>query len=98
MQREALAPDPRCPDRYDEYLGLYRRSLGRTQAERYVRQIEHDLTAAANGSRLIRPLDNIWRIKSGHHVCIFQKLPNDDIEVIRVLHERMDVAAALDFR
>lgn len=52
---------------------------GEAQAERYVRQIEHDLTAAANGSRLIRPLDNVWRIKSGHHVCIFQKLLNDDI-------------------
>lgn len=70
---------------------------GEAQAERYVRQIEHDLTAAANGSPLVRPLDKIWRIKSGHHVCIFQRIPDDDIEVIRVLHERMDVDAVLDF-
>lgn len=69
---------------------------GEAQAERYVRQIEHDLTAAANGSPLIYPLDKVWRIKSGHHVCIFQKMPDGDIEVIRVLHERMDVRSALE--
>lgn len=69
---------------------------GEEQAEHYVLQMEHDLTAAANGSRLIRPIDDVWRIKSGHHVCIFRRLPDGDIEVVRVLHERMDVGSALD--
>lgn len=68
---------------------------GEDQAEQYARQVEHDLTAAANGSRLIRPLDKVWRIKSGHHLCIFQTLPNGDIEIVRILHERMDAGTHL---
>jgi toxin ParE1/3/4 len=30
---------------------------GIDQADRYIRQIEHDLTAAASGSPLVRPID-----------------------------------------
>lgn len=68
---------------------------GEDQAEAYIQQIEHDLTAAANGSKLVRPLDKVWRIKSGHHLCIFSRLPGGGIEIIRILHERMDVGVGL---
>ncbi len=64
---------------------------GEPQAERYVRQIESDLAAAAEGSRSGRAVDDYWRIKSGHHLCIYHKLPDGEIEVIRILHERMDI-------
>lgn len=64
---------------------------GEVQAERYIRHIEQDLTAAANGSKLVHPLDRVWRVKSGRHVCIFRKLPDNEIEVIRILHEQMDI-------
>lgn len=64
---------------------------GEAQAEHYIRQIEGALTAAAEGSPLVRGLDDVWRIRSGNHLCIFRKLPDDEIEVIRVLHERMDI-------
>ncbi len=63
---------------------------GIDQADRYTRQIEHDLNAAANGSPLVRPLGRHSRIKSGHHVCVFRK-EDGQIIVIRVLHERQDV-------
>ncbi|MFN6952909.1 MAG: type II toxin-antitoxin system RelE/ParE family toxin [Albidovulum sp.] len=64
---------------------------GEAQAEHYVRQIENDLTGAAEGSKVVRPIDGVWRVKSGRHLCIFRKLPGEEIEVIRVLHEQMDV-------
>lgn len=64
---------------------------GIAQAERYIRQIEMELTAASQGTALARPIDAYWRVKSGHHICIFRKLPDCDIEIIRILHERMDI-------
>lgn len=64
---------------------------GFVQAERYIRQIELELTAASQGKAMARPIDAFWRIKSGRHICIFRKLPDGDIEVIRILHERMDI-------
>ena len=64
---------------------------GVDQADHYVQQIEHDLTAAANGSPLVRPLDRYWRIKSGHHFCVFRKDTAVRIVVVRVLHQRRDV-------
>jgi|JI8StandDraft_2_1071088.scaffolds.fasta_scaffold65247_5 toxin ParE1/3/4 len=64
---------------------------GIAQAERYIRQIEMELTAASQGKALARPIDAYWRVKSGHHFCIFRKLPDGEIEVIRILHERMDI-------
>lgn len=64
---------------------------GESQAERYIRQIESDLTAAVDGSTSVRAIGDLLRIRSVHHLCIFRQLPGGNIEVIRVLHERMDI-------
>lgn len=64
---------------------------GIDQAERYILQIENELTAASEGTGLVREFEDFRRIKSGHHLCIFRKLADGGIEVIRVLHERMDI-------
>ncbi|MCL4672151.1 MAG: type II toxin-antitoxin system RelE/ParE family toxin [Sphingomonadaceae bacterium] len=64
---------------------------GVEQAERYVLDIEHALDGAASGSPLVRPIDQLWRIRSGHHLCVFDRRDDGTIYVIRVLHERMDV-------
>jgi toxin ParE1/3/4 len=64
---------------------------GIDQADHYVQQIEHDLTAAANGSPLVRPLDRYWSIKSGNHFCVFRRDMAGQIIVLRVLHERRDM-------
>lgn len=63
---------------------------GTVQAEQYVSQIEHDLMAAANGSPLVQPFDDYFRMRSGHHICIFRKR-SDGVAVLRIIHERMDV-------
>ena len=59
-------------------------------ADAYVIRIEGDLSSAAIGSPLVRAFEGKWRIRSGHHVCFFRKLDDGTIEVIRILHERMD--------
>jgi toxin ParE1/3/4 len=63
---------------------------GVEQADAYVLRIESDLSGAATGSPLVRAFDDKWRIKSGHHACFFRKFEGGTIEVIRILHERMD--------
>jgi toxin ParE1/3/4 len=69
---------------------------GVDQADQYVLGIERDLESAAAGSPLARPIDGLWRIRSGQHLCVFEKLGDKSIYVIRVLHERMDVKRQLD--
>lgn len=68
---------------------------GSDQADAYTLQIEHDLTAAANGSPLVRPYRQFFRIKSGNHLCVFQYANDHDIQIIRILHERMDIKTML---
>ena len=36
-------------------------------------------------------VDGILGVKAGHHLIFYNILSNDDIMVIRILHERMDV-------
>jgi len=68
---------------------------GEDQAERYIRQIEHDLTAAAAGSPLVRPFDGYLRITSGRHVCVFRLDANGNAIVLRVLHQSQDIPARM---
>ena len=68
---------------------------GEDQAERYIRQIEHDLTAAAAGSPLVRRFDGYLRITSGRHVCIFRRDAEGRVIVLRVLHQSQDIPAKL---
>ena len=82
-----------------DFTGIWHYTADRwgiEQAETYVRQIEHDLSAAAAGSPLVRPLGRHLRIKSGRHVCVLRKADDGKIIVVRVLHERMDVTAQFE--
>ena len=66
---------------------------GIDQAVRYVQQIEHDLSAAAAGSPLLRPFGDYLRISSGRHVCVLRRNPAGGLVVVRVLHQSQDVQA-----
>ena len=35
--------------------------------------------------------DDLFGIKAGHHLIFYKRLDNDDVFVIRILHERMDI-------
>ena len=64
---------------------------GIAQAERYIRQIERDLSGAAAGSPLLRPFEGYLRISSGRHVCVLRREPDGDLIVLRVLHQAQDI-------
>lgn len=64
---------------------------GVDQADRYVHSLERDLEAAPMGSPLVQPIDQFWCIRSGQHLCVFERRDDGTIQVIRILHERMDV-------
>ncbi len=68
---------------------------GIDQAERYIQQIEHDLSAAAAGSPLLRPFDSYLRISSGRHVCVLRRDSEGSLNVVRVLHQSQDIPARL---
>jgi toxin ParE1/3/4 len=68
---------------------------GVDQADRYVLGIKDDLAKTDPNSPLVRPIDDLWRLKTGHHLCIFKREGDASIFVVRVLHERMDVARQL---
>jgi toxin ParE1/3/4 len=69
---------------------------GVDQADEYVAQIEENLRKVAAGLRIAQPFDGLWKIRSGHHLCLFAKEADDLIWVIRILHERMDVKTQIN--
>ncbi len=65
------------------------------QADRYVLAIEAACEALADGAIRGRPADEYFhgyfRLRSGSHY-IFYLIRDGGVDVIRVLHERMDIA------
>jgi toxin ParE1/3/4 len=63
------------------------------QAERYTEDIRHAIEAIARDPRRGRPCDHIRRgyrkYSVGAHVLFF-RVVGDGIEVVRILHQRMD--------
>ncbi len=63
------------------------------QADRYVRQIGEGLAALSTGTATVRRIDFVrpgyFKLSVGSHVVFF-KQPGDDIDVVRILHRRMD--------
>jgi toxin ParE1/3/4 len=72
---------------------------GAAQAERYVRAIRDACAALASGERAGHDASDVLpgyrRIRTGRHIVFFRIQPDGNIEIVRVLHERMDVRARL---
>ena len=72
---------------------------GPEQADRYVRTIMATIEEVAAGTRKGRPIDDVragyQRIRSGSHLIFFRPGPGGRIDVVRVLHQRMDVGRHL---
>lgn len=68
---------------------------GEDQADRYVRQITAVCTDLAAGRKAGRSADAIragyFRCTAGSHVLFYRLGDAQGIEVIRILHQRMDV-------
>lgn len=65
------------------------------QAARYIRDIRDACAALARGESQSRSADDIRagyrRTPVGAHVLSFRVTPAGDIDVVRILHQRMDV-------
>lgn len=66
-----------------------------TQADKYYAAIEADCAAiGANpeiGKSHIYFREGLLGFKSGKHIIVYHKVLNDEIEIIRILHERADL-------
>ena len=63
------------------------------QAERYIRLLNSEFKQIAEDPTLGRRCDEIregYRKRSVGHHMIFYRLDGSDVDVVRVLHERMD--------
>jgi toxin ParE1/3/4 len=71
---------------------------GTDQAETYTRDLEAQIAALARRPAMGRPGPEIrqryYKCRSGSHF-VFYRLIADGINVVRILHERMDVARHL---
>lgn len=75
---------------------------GEEKAEAYIRQIRDACEALASGRKKGRAIDGIrpgyLKLAAGSHFLFFRFGNGGVIEVVRILHERMDVPAHLDDR
>jgi len=90
-QRYVLSP--RAQSDLDEIWHYTESRWGIGQAETYIRQLARDIKAIAAKPTLARACPEVrheyYKFKSGSHL-IFLRRNKDDIEIIRILHERMD--------
>ena len=63
------------------------------QAEAYIRQIQAAIDAIAAAPQVARSCNEIrlgyWEYPAGSHVIFFRLIP-DGIDIVRILHSRMD--------
>jgi toxin ParE1/3/4 len=73
-------------------------SWGAAQAELYVRQLSSTMASLAERPLMVRACPELregyYRHRSGAHV-LFYRLTEDGIDVVRILHQRMDYDGAL---
>ena len=73
---------------------------GVAQAERYILGIREACEALAEGRRKGSNADNIRpgyrKLSVGSHVLFFRVMGGGEIDVVRILHQRMDVAGRFE--
>lgn len=73
---------------------------GEDQAEKYVREIQRALLSLVGNPLIGRPCDEVRegyrRYAVGSHTLYYRVAGNDLIDVVRILHKRMDVDRHLD--
>ncbi|MGH7065689.1 MAG: type II toxin-antitoxin system RelE/ParE family toxin [Stellaceae bacterium] len=72
---------------------------GNLQAERYVLAIGNACESLADGRRKGRPIDNVrpgyFKIAVGSHFLFYRVADTGEIDIVRILHQRMDVESRL---
>jgi len=84
---------PRAQLDLDEIWNYTERHWGIDQAETYIRQLWQDIEAVAAKPAIGRPCPEVragyYKFRSGSHVLFF-RLSKSGIDVVRILHARMD--------
>lgn len=84
---------PRAQRDLDEIWDYTADRWGLDQAETYTRQLWADIKAVAASPAIGRPCPEVragyHKHPSGSHVLFYRLIP-DGIDVVRILHERMD--------
>lgn len=66
-----------------------------SQADKYYSNLKSDCLQLAENPKIGKEYDginkNLLGLKSGKHVIFYQQISENEIEVIRILHERMDL-------
>lgn len=90
-QRYVLSP--RAQSDLDEIWDHAAHRWGIDQAEAYTRQLWQNIEAVASNPTIGRPCPEVkagyHKFRSGSHVLFFRML-GDGIDVVRILHSRMD--------
>lgn len=75
------------------------RNWGEGQADRYILGIRRACEALADGSRQGRPIDDIRpgyrKLGVASHLVFYRIAEDGLVQVIRILHQRMDIASRL---
>jgi toxin ParE1/3/4 len=97
MSRFALTP--RAPADLDAIWNYTAENWGRDQAGRYIRLIRAAVEAVAASPKIGKSCDGIRegyrKYPAGSHV-LFYRLAGNRIEVVRILHRRMDFDRQFD--
>lgn len=68
------------------------------QAEAYLRMIQAAIDTVTANPKLGRPYDDVragyWRHRAGSHLILYRET-SDAIDIVRVLHEKMDIGSHL---
>lgn len=70
------------------------RTWGAQQAKKYIREIRAQIAGIANGDVIAQPLQvaraGMFKCRVNRHLVIFEQT-NDEIRIVRILHEAMDM-------
>ncbi len=65
------------------------------QADRYYYMLIENCKEVANnpylGKNYSEVVDNLLGFKAGRHIIFYRKVNDDEVEIIRILHEQMDL-------
>jgi toxin ParE1/3/4 len=79
-------------------IALYTEKLwGRDQRNHYLKQLDNRFHKIAKNPSIGKPCDYIkqgyFKLSEGSHIIYYTNITNERVEIIRVLHRRMDVDA-----
>jgi toxin ParE1/3/4 len=91
IERAVLSP--RAPTDLDDIWAYTAKRWGNDQAESYIRRIGQSIAVVAMQPGIGRPCpevrDGYDKFPAGSHV-LFYRATEDGVDIVRILHERMD--------